>query len=205
MSITLDRPAGRDNEGGTPRRWTREEFHRAAALGLFGPGERLELVAGEIYQKLTQNPPHAIGIGKTARALETVFGAGFNIRQQLPIVLATDSEPEPDLLVVRGEPDDYVEHPTPADVLLLVEVSDSTLRFDQGRKAATYAEAGIADYWLLNLIDRRLEVHRKPIEDTEAPFGFRYQLVLLITEGETIASLAMPETQIAVADLLPRS
>lgn len=184
--------------GGRPRRWTREEYYRAAELGLFRPDERLELLEGEIIQKMTQNPPHTTSLSLSLVALESAFaGRGYFVRIQAPISLPGDSEPEPDLAVVAGCPRDYqTQHPVAANVLLLVEVSDTTLGFDRRRKAAAYAAAGIREYWIVNVIDRQLEVHRDPS-------GSAYGLVTVHAPTDSVSLLGAPQATIPVADLLP--
>jgi Uma2 family endonuclease len=182
-----------------PRRWTREEYYRAAELGLFGPEERLELIRGEILQKVSpQKQSHITAVLLSEEGLEDAFrSVACHVRVQGPITLPNDSEPEPDLLVVSGRVRDYeTRHPGPADVLLLVEVSDSTLRYDQTVKAALYAEAGIAEYWIVNLPERRLEVHRHPQ-------GSGYADVTPYAERESVTPLSAPGASVRVADLLP--
>jgi Uma2 family endonuclease len=200
MSQTVLRPPApqvRDS-GIRRRRWTRDEYYRAAEVGVFRPDERLELLDGEILEKLSpQNPPHATALIKGARVLDDAFGRGHCTRQQLPLALNDESEPEPDLLVVPGTPDDYVdEHPGPADARLLVEIADTTLRLDRGRKREAYARAGIPEYWILNLPKRQLEVCRDP-------FQTRYRSVTTHGEDEQVTPLASPGSMIRVADLLP--
>lgn len=182
------------------RRWTRKEYYRAADCGIFKPGERLELLDGEILQKMSpQRPPHATSLAMTADALDRAFGRGYYVRQQLPLVLNDESEPEPDLLVVPGAPRDYgARHPTAADALLVAEVSDSTLRLDRSKKLRAYARSGIAEYWIENLPQRQLEVYRDPS-------GPRYQSVTFCSPQDSIAPLAAPHCPIRVADLLPLS
>jgi Uma2 family endonuclease len=180
------------------RLWTREEVYRLAAAGILHPEERLELLDGELWQHVTkQNPPHATGIQRTARQLQLAFGATTLVRQQLPLFLHKRSQPAPDLLVVTGTIEDYeVEHPRASDVLLLVEIADTTLRFDRGRKLKAYARFGIPEYWIVNLPDRRLEVYRDPA-------GPAYQSVTLNSEEEVVAPLRAPDAAIRVGDLLP--
>ncbi len=178
--------------------WTRETYHQAVEMGLFGPSPKIELIRGEIYLKPTMNRPHATAIGKGLTTLTTAFGVGYNVRPQLPIGLSTDGEPEPDLTVVAGEPDDYVEHPTESDVLLVLEISDSTLAFDQGLKSETYAEAGIAEYWILDINARTLEVRREP-------HGKTYRSTHLYDDTQSASPLAKPSAQISVAALLPKT
>ncbi len=205
MSITLTRPPVSPGESGSPRRWTREEVYRLYNMGFFNPDEKLELIAGEPIQKMTQNPPHAVALMESFAALARVFGQAYCIRVQMPLVLATDGEPEPDLLVARGRQSDYLEnHPTQDDTLLVVEISDSTLALDRGRKAAYYAEAGITDYWIVNLVDRCLEVRRNPVSAPDTTFGFAYSSREIFREGESAAPLAIPQASIAVSDLLPQ-
>jgi Uma2 family endonuclease len=190
--------AAQGDEGVRPRRWTREEYYRAADVGLFRPEERLELLDGEILEKMSpQKPLHAAGILRVARVLTQAFGPSHHVRQQLPIVLNGRSEPEPDLVVAVGTEDDYLlEHPRPANVPLLVEVSDTTLRLDRGRKRRAYARAGIPEYWILNLRDRQLEVYRDPS-------GSHYQNTTIMGQPESVTPRAVPLSSIRVADLLP--
>src|SRR5262249_3117373 len=129
------------------------------------------------------------------------FGVGFWIRTQAVLNLGPESEPEPDLSVVPGGPRDYPEHPKTA--LLVVEVSDTTLWLDRTRKRPLYASAGLADYWIVNLVDRQVEVHRNPIADSAAPLGFRYADVTIHGPGDFLSPLAAPSARVAVADLLP--
>ncbi len=192
---------GRDTDSGdpSPRCWTREEYHRADELGLFGPEERLELIEGEILQKMTpQGTPHTTSTWLTAEVLREKFESGYGIRTQMPIGIGERSEPEPDVVVVSGSPRNYVDHhPTPEEILLLVEVSDKTLRFDRGRKARLYARAGIREYWIVNLIERQLEVYRDPTAEGV------YRSIVRYVETDVVAPLAAPGASVRVADLLP--
>ena len=183
------------------RGWTLQEFERAAEVGVFGPEERLELIAGEIIPKTTQNSAHATALRLMEKALSRVFMAGYDVRSQLPLILDND-KPEPDVAIVRGETRDFAQaHPTSA--VLLVEISDTTLAFDQTIKAALYARAGIAEYWIVNLPDRILEVHRQPAPMSAQPLGHGYRSLTRHTEDETVAPLAAAQAAIRVADLLP--
>lgn len=120
----------------------------------------------------------------------------------MPVALDDASEPEPDICVVAGDPRDYRDaHPQrPA---LVVEVALARLRFDREDKGSLYARAAIADYWIVNLRNRCLEVHRDPVADAAAPFGWRYGRVVTLGPDERVAPLATPAALIAVADLLP--
>jgi Uma2 family endonuclease len=182
------------------RRWTRAEYYKMADMGLF-EGQRVELIDGEIIEMSPQKGPHAQSIGLTSDELRAAFGRGHWVREQLPLALGLSSDPEPDVSVVRGTARDYPDHPTSA--LLVVEVSDSSLGFDRSEKASLYAQAGIAEYWVLNLVDRQLEVRRSPVTDTTQPHGFGYADMRVLKVGESISPLAAPQATIAVRDLLP--
>jgi Uma2 family endonuclease len=180
--------------------WTREEYHRLADQGYF-QDRRVELIEGEIIEMPVPKPPHVMAMLLTADVLRSAFGRGFHVRTQVPLNLGEASEPEPDLAVVPGAPRDYPEHPTTA--LLVVEISEMTLPIDRGRKASLYARGGIADYWILNLVDRQLEVLRTPVPDAAQSYGFGYQDVTILAPADSVAPLAAPAARITVADLLP--
>jgi len=183
------------------RRWTRVEYDRLIEAEILGPEDRIELLGGEMIVKEPQHRPHATAVLLVARALERVFGSGWTVQPQLPVALDDESEPEPDVSVVRGEPRDYLDHPSHA--VLVVEVALSRLGFDRERKGSLYARAGIADYWIVNLPDRRLEIYRGPVPDTEALFGWRYGEVTTIPADGVASPLAAPGASVPVADLLP--
>ena len=184
------------------RRWTRIEYEKLIELGIFQAGEAIELIGGELIVSEPQGALHYTAILKTARALEVVFGAGWVVRTQGPIGLDDDSEPEPDVAVVRGSLEDYrAAHPSrPA---LTVEVAESSLDGDRERKGGAYARAGLADYWIINLIDRVLEVYREPAADPSSPFGWRYTRREVFRPPAEVRPLAMPSAAIRVFDLLP--
>ena len=189
-----------------PRRWlwTREKYYQAADAGVFGPEERLELIEGEVFYKVSpQSSPHAVTVGRAGQAMRRGFSDAFHVREEKPIVLDDLTEPEPDIAVIRGTlEDDWQEHPTPADIVLLIEVSVSTLKTDQTLKAALYARAGIADYWLLNVSARQLEVRRDPGLLDGGEYGYR-SLQIISADGQ-VSPLAAPDALINVADMLPR-
>jgi Uma2 family endonuclease len=180
-----------------PRRWTVDEYFHAAETGVFGPEERLELIEGEILAVSPQNSPHATSCELVVEALRAAFGIGVSIRDQKPLVLEPGSAPEPDVYVTRGSIRDYARrHPTTA--LLVVEVADSTLRFDLGPKARLYAAAGIPEYWVVNLVDRVLVVHRQPDAATGS-----YASVGGFGPGTEVLPVAARGARVLVDDLLP--
>lgn len=184
--------------------WTREKYERATELGLLGPDDRVELIEGEIVQKMPQNSPHSTAVMAGLEALRTVFPQGHMVRPQLPLSVGSLSQPEPDLAVVVGVRSDYrIAQPSAADAVLVIEISDSTLLPDQTTKAALYARADIADYWIVNLPERILEVYRHPLPMDDAPLGHGYRDIMRLAETDSIAPLAAPGSPVAVADLLP--
>jgi Uma2 family endonuclease len=183
------------------RRWTRREYDRLIELGMLDEDEPIELLAGRMVVREPQRTPHAVATQLAAEALRVAFGAGWTVRVQLPLALDAESEPEPDVAVVRGGPRDHLrEHPSrPA---LVVEVARDSLRVDRALKAHLYARAGIEDYWIVNLVDRVLEVRRVPTRPGSRR-GAAYAEVRRFAPSESIAPLAAPSATIAVADLLP--
>src|SRR6266540_2146 len=184
------------------RRWSRAEYERLVDLGVFQPGEAIELIGGELMVAEPQGAGHYTAIRKTAKALEAAFGPGWEVRTQGPIGLDEDSEPEPDVAVVRGSPADY-RSTHPSRPALTVEVAESSLGADRDRKGSLYARAGLPDYWVLNLVDRVLEVYREPAPDSAAPFGWRYGRSEVFEASARVTPLAAPGSSITVADLLP--
>ena len=183
---------------------TRQEFERAGEQGLFGPEERLELVGGEVIRKMSpQSGAHAAAISRIEQALRQAFGEGHIVRVQMPLALGVHSEPEPDVAVVAGSVADF-DHDHPTSARLVVEVADSTLRFDRRVKGSLYALAGVPEYWLLNLPDRVLEVHREPAAMAGGTFKHHYRSLSRLVEGDSVTPLAAPRAVIAIADLLPR-
>ena len=184
------------------RRYTRAEFEQLVDLGVRPPGEALELIGGELVNAEPQGPAHYTAIRKAARALGAAFGPDWEVRQEGPLALDDDSEPEPDVAVVPGQPDDYaLAHPSRA--VRAVEVAESSLRVDRLHKGSLYARAGLADYWVLNLVARVLEVYREPVPDAASPFGWRYARREALDVTAQVTPLAAPGSSIAVARLFP--
>jgi Uma2 family endonuclease len=177
------------------RNFTRVDFDKMIDAGVIGEDERVELVGGAIVQMSPEGPQHAGTIEICAEALRRAFGAGFTVRVQHPLVVDPDDEPQPDLAVVPGSPRAHLAaHPTHAP--LVVEVSQTSLAYDRREKALVYARAGMPDYWIVNLTDRVVEVHR-------LPSAHGYGSVSSFGPDEAIAPLAAPAASLLVASLLP--
>ena len=146
-----------------------EQYHDMARHGILLDGDPVELLEGLLVEKMTISPSHRRATRRVRLALGGIAPSGCYVDAPSPVTLQR-SEPEPDVVVVRGADGDYPDrHPGPQDILLVVEVSDSSLRRDQGFKKAIYAKAGIPVYWIVNLIDRRVEEYSDPTGAVEQP------------------------------------
>ncbi len=184
---------------------TAAEFWRLAESGFF-ENERVELIGGEIVTVSPQGGRHSFFTEYAKAALEDVFGPAFWVRVQFTLNLAPHSVVDPDIAVVAGSMDEhYARDPdwVPNTALLVVESSHTTLSQDRNRKASLYASVGIADYWILDVAGRRLEVRRDPRPDPAAEFGHGYAIVSVHAPGDAVAPLARPGSPVAVADLFP--
>ena len=176
---------------------TVDDYHRMADAGLLTENSRVELIDGEIVTKMTIGPRHNACVDRFNRAF--VIGAGERaiVRVQGSIGLSFLTEPEPDLVLLRPQADFYAKKlPTPADVLLIVEVAESSLAFDRDRKGPLYAEAGVAEFWLVDLTTDTIFCHRDPV-------GRRYATLEPHVRGGTIAPQLLPECVMSVDALLP--
>jgi len=185
----------------TLHRFTRMDFDRLVDLGVFH-GKPVELIEGLLVVAEPQGSHHASTVGAVGDALRTGLPPGWLVRVQMPVALGDLSEPEPDVAVVPGTWADYrAGHPVrPA---LVVEVAETSLAFDRGEKAGLYARGGVRDYWIVNLVDRVLEVFRGPEADPTAPHGFRYRTAERPGPGAVVSLLALPSVRLSVSDLLP--
>lgn len=182
-------------------RWTRVEYERLVGLGAF-ERDPIELIGGQLVVAEPQSAYHASTIRTVDYALRAILPPGWIVSIQSPVSLDEESEPEPDLAVVPGRPTDY-RHGHPVGPPLIVEVAESSVGFDRLHKGSLYARAGVADYWIVNLVDRVLEVSREPVRDPSAPYGWRYRSVVTLAPPAAVTPLAFTARQIAVADLLP--
>ncbi len=183
-------------------RLTVERYHRMIELGILGEDDPVELLDGVLVSKMPKNPPHRISVELLRDKIGPLLPIGWFMESQEPVTTG-DSEPEPDGSVVRGERRQYhSRHPRASDVGLLAEVSDSTLDADRGPKKRSYAKAGFPTYWIVNLVDRQIEVYTQPSGPTENPDYAQQRIyrageaVPLVIDGKEVGA-------IPVNDLLP--
>ena len=182
------------------RRLSRIEYEKLVERGVLGEDDPIELLDGRLVFREPQGTRHVAAVLRARLALDRAFGRGFHVRSQFPVALDDVSEPEPDIAVVRGRIEDYLDA-HPSSPVLVIEVADSTLHADRRRTARLYARAGVRDYWILNLVDRVLEVYRRP-ERTRTG-RWRYRSVERLEPGDVVTPLAAPRARIRVSDLLP--
>lgn len=189
-------------QGSHLRRFTVDEYHAMARNGILTEDDAVELLEGWLVHKMTKNPPHTATTRYTRAALEKCLPSGYFVDSQEPITLS-DSEPEPDVFIVRGTLDDYTRtHPHGQDVVLVVEVADSSLEQDRSTKKRVYARDGVAVYWIANLVDAQIEVYTQPSGPVRSP---DYGSKLVYRSGDAIP-VVIDGTIIGtinVAELLP--
>lgn len=177
-------------------------YHQMIERGVYSEDDKVELIEGYIVPKMSQKPPHGGTVQNVEKKILRRLPTGWTTRSQAPITLP-DSEPEPDVVAAKGDEAAYfTRHPKAADIGLLIEVSESTLKSDRGEKKRVYARAGIPVYWIVNLADHLIEVYTQPSGPTESPdYAFRQDFarddtIPLVLDGVVVASLP-------VSDLLP--
>jgi Uma2 family endonuclease len=178
------------------KRWTREEYHALEYCDVL-QYQRLELVEGELISKMGKKRPHVTSLTQMQKLLVAIFGFEF-VNPEAPIDVSPEdnptNEPEPDLIVLAGDPAQLASaNPRPRDLRLVVEIADTTLSFDLKTKAALYARAGVLDYWVLDVVGRRMIVHRDPRNG-------RYHSVVAYSIDESVAPLAAPDSPIRIQD-----
>ena len=183
------------------RQWTRTEYERLIETGFFQAGDKVELMGGQLMVAEPQGSRHAATVSLVADALRAAFGSGWYVMVQLPVALDDESEPEPDVAVVRGAAREYWDA-HPSRPVLVVEVADSSVALDREYKASLYARAGVPDCWIVSIEEGIVEVYRQPVPSREAPYGWRYAELQRLGRGASVAPVASPSASIPVADLL---
>ncbi|MEH1802951.1 MAG: Uma2 family endonuclease [Nostoc sp.] len=165
------------------KRFTLAEYHRLGELGFFHEDDHIELINGEIIEMASKRTAHETCLRNLLRELPKIVGDRATLQSQAPIALPPNSEPEPDFAILQNRDDNYLSgHPQPADVLLVMEVADSSLAYDQDVKIPLYAKGGITDYWIFNLFDNYLEVYSEPYQDNQGRYGYSNKRIFLSDE-----------------------
>ncbi|MEG4458323.1 Uma2 family endonuclease [Microcoleus sp. N9_A1] len=186
----------------TAKRFSIAEYHRLGELGFFEPDDRVELIRGEIIIMAAKGTFHSVCNSLLFGELYALVGKRAIVRGQEPITLSDDSEPEPDVVITRNRSDNYLSsHPEPADILLVIEVSDSTLKYDRRTKLSIYAESGISDYWIFNLVDIQLEMHSEPYQKQRGGFDYRVKRVVL--PNEVVVIPGFPDLSLDLSAVFP--
>ncbi|BAZ15587.1 hypothetical protein NIES4071_74590 [Calothrix sp. NIES-4071] len=184
------------------KRFTLNEYHKLAELGFFHEDSRIELIKGEIIQMAAKGRAHETCLRKLLKELPILVGNRATLQCQAPVSLPPNSEPEPDFAILQNRSDDYFSaHPAPEDVLLVMEVSDSSLDYDQDVKLPLYAEAGISDYWIFNLADSQLECYSEPFQDNQGKYNYRNKRVEL--PSQTVKLPCFPDLSIDLNKIFP--
>lgn len=179
------------------RRFTVDEYIRMGELGILTAHERTELIDGDIITMIAKGTAHTAATSRTQELLQESLGRRVFVRVQDPIRLSEYSEPEPDIVVAMRDPLAYsTHHPVPEEVLLAIEVADSSLKYDLETKAPLYAAAEIREYWVLDVLDRQLYVFRQPVEG-------KYQVQMILAAALSVTPLAFAELTLSIADMLP--
>lgn len=178
------------------KRFTIEDYHRMGQAGIFSEDDRVELIDGEIVVMTPIGSPHAGKVARLIRIFTHRLGDRAIVNVQNPVVLPPDSEPQPDLAILRPRPDFYEDaHPRPEDILLLVEVSDTSIDYDRTVKVPLYARAGTQEVWIVDLAAQCVEVHQEP-----AAQG--YQRVQRFTRGQFLTPRAFPDFRISLDEII---
>jgi Uma2 family endonuclease len=179
------------------RSLTSADYYQMMESGIIREGERVELISGQIFTMAAKGTRHTVATTRLITELPMLMQRRAIVRCQEPITLLNNSEPEPDIAIVKLRSDDYVNsHPSPADIILVIEVADSTIKFDRETKAPLYAAAGINEYWIVNLIDDRLEIYRQPE-------GNIYASIEIITPPRSVILPQFSEICLNIGDFFP--
>lgn len=194
-----DTATAAEESGPVPHLFTVDEYYKMGEAGIFDEDSRVELLDGVIYDMLPIGPEHAGSVDELGDWLRDTLDRTVIVRRQNPVHVAHRSDPQPDLTIVRYRKDYYRSaHPTPDDILLIIEVSDSSLSHDRDTKGSAYARAGLREYWIIDLAHGVLLVHRDPNNG-------QYRTIERLTRDDSIILVSFPDVTIAVSDVLGSS
>ena len=176
--------------------FTTDVYHQMIQRGILTRNDKIELLEGDLIKMSAVGPRHAACVERLSEILQHEFGRTTSLRHQNPVELSNISEPEPDITILRRRDDFYTNaHPTPDDVLLLIEISESTLAKDRGAKLSAYAKAGIVEYWIVNLQEDLIEVYTNPT-------GSSYDTARIVHRDEKISPLLLPSAVLEADEVL---
>lgn len=179
-----------------------EQYHRMIQTGILTDDDPVELLEGCLITKMPKNPPHRLVTKLTRETITRLLPEGWYVDSQEPIT-TDDSEPEPDIVVVRGDPRQYCDrHPQPHEIAVVIEVSDTTLQRDRNLKKRLYARAGIPVYWIINLPENQIEIYTQPSGQTEFP-DYQQRQDYLLTDEVPIVIEGYEVGQFTVSEVLP--
>ncbi|BAY99694.1 hypothetical protein NIES37_36770 [Tolypothrix tenuis PCC 7101] len=184
------------------KRFTLDEYHRLTELGFFHEDDHIELVNGEIIEMVSKGKAHETCLRNLWKLLPKLVEDRATLQSQAPITLPPNSEPEPDFAIVKNKDDNYLSaHPAPSDVLLVIEVADSSLDYDQVVKIPLYAQALITNYWIFNLFDNHLECYSEPYADSLGKYGYSSKRIVL--PNQTISLSCFPDLSFDLSKIFP--
>ncbi|MBE9205537.1 Uma2 family endonuclease [Nostoc sp. LEGE 06077] len=187
------------------KRFTLDEYHKLTELGFFHEDDHIELIYGEIIQMASKGTAHSTCLRNLLRELPKLVEERATLQCQDPIFIPSNSQPEPDFTIVKNRSDNYLSaHPSPDDVLLVMEVADSSLGYDRDVKIPLYAQAGISDYWIFNLFDNHLECYSEPYQDNHDKYGYLNRRIVL--PNQVVALPCFPDLSLELSKVfLPKS
>ncbi|WP_017651555.1 Uma2 family endonuclease [Fortiea contorta] len=184
------------------KRFTVDEYHRLIELGFLHENDHIQLINGELIEMVTKGTAHETCLRNLWKQLPKLVGDRATLQSQAPITLPPNSEPEPDFAIVQNKDDNYFSaHPAPTDVLLVIEVADSSLAYDQDVKIPLYAKASIHDYWIFNLFDNHLECYSEPYQDNLNKYSYANKHIFLLNQVVNLPSF--PDLSLDLSRVFP--
>ncbi|MCT7949296.1 Uma2 family endonuclease [Ancylothrix sp. C2] len=184
------------------KRFTLDEYHKLGELGFLHEDDHIQLIRGELIQMASKGRAHETCLRNLLRELPKLVGDRAILQCQAPISVPPNSEPEPDFAILQKRDDNYLSaHPSGRDVLLVMEVSDSSIDYDRDVKQSLYAEARISDYWIFNLFDYQLEMYSEPYQDNKGKFGYLNKRIVL--PHQRVALSCFPDLLLDLSRVFP--
>ncbi|WP_016950471.1 Uma2 family endonuclease [Anabaena sp. PCC 7108] len=184
------------------KRFTIEEYHQLTEIGFLKEDDHIQLINGELIEMVSKGRAHETCLRNLLRELPKVIGDIATLQSQAPISIPPKSEPEPDFAIIKNRDDNYFSsHPQGTDILLVIEVADSSIDYDQKVKIPLYAKAGITDYWIFNLLDNCLEYYSEPYQNKQDQFGYANKRIVL--PNQIISLPCFPDLQLDLSKVFP--